>query len=132
MTTIATVVMLVGVSVPVPHFAERMPVPRFVELVPAPAFVERAPTLAPPMPELPLLKLPAAAVASTGHWETRRSCGPNGCTLTQVWVPDVQPSAPSVPVEAAAPTEPQQPPPAAQQPMDGEWNPRRRFGRGWR
>lgn len=31
-------------------------------------------------------ELPAAKTATSGRWEYRRVCGPNGCTLVPTWV----------------------------------------------
>jgi hypothetical protein len=57
-----------------------------------------------------------------GHFETRRTCGPNGCAQTQVWVPD-KPSA--VPLPVPPPTEAKD---DTQQPA-AEFTPRRFFRR---
>lgn len=68
-----------------------------------------------------MAKKPESAKKS-GHFETRRSCGPNGCVQTQVWVPDAEPTVP-LPVPPAVETQQ-----ATQQP-EAEFTPRRFFGR---
>jgi len=45
-----------------------------------------------------------------GHWETRKTCGPNGCQQTQVWVPDAAGAMPlPVPPKEETKEETQQP-----------------------
>jgi hypothetical protein len=61
-----------------------------------------------------------------GHFETRRSCGPNGCVQTQVWVPDAEPAVP-LPVPPEVKETPAEQPQATQQ--SGGWTTYGLFGR---
>ena len=94
-------------AVPRPLFHKRAPAPRFRVRVPQPQFVnaifvtrERQRTVIPAAPELaPPQPTWVPTPEPKGHFELRRSCGPNGCVQTNVWVPD--PETPAAPLPNA-------------------------------